>query len=470
VLRGLGNPLLAERTGDLGDLERRTLALLAGTAATRVPAELPEGAILVADEIFPSELSAVPTGRLAGLCTAGGGPTSHVAVIAAGMGIPAVVAIGDGALRVPDGAPLIIDGDRAQVRVFPAAATRDAAARAIATRASRRRAAMAAAYRLARTEDGAEISVYANLAHLGDATGALALGAEGCGLLRTELLFFDRQRAPSEDEQAAHYQVIADALRGRPLVIRTLDAGGDKPLAYLPQAREENPALGMRGVRLSLHHPDLLRAQIRAILRVRPAGVCQIMVPMIASVAELRAVRAVVEEERRALGVIAPVKLGAMIEVPTAALAAETLATTADFFSIGTNDLTQYALAMDRGNRDVAAGLDCLHPGVLRLIESTVRGARTRELPVSVCGGAAADPCAVPILLGLGVRTLSVAPAVIPEIKALLATLSLSRCTQVASKALDLESSEAVRALVVNTWPDLLSHRDGWIGAQSWRQ
>jgi phosphoenolpyruvate-protein kinase (PTS system EI component) len=189
------------------------------------------------------------------------------------------------------------------------------------------------------------------------------------------------------------------------------------------------------------------------------------LVPMIAAVAELRAVRAVVEDERRALGVTSPVKLGAMIEVPAAALAAETLAGTADFFSIGTNDLAQYALAMDRGNRDVAADLDSLHPGVLRLISSTVKGARTRDLPVSVCGGAAADPCAVPILLGLAVRTLSVAPAVIPGIKALVATLSLSRCTQVATKALDLESSEAVRALVANTWPGLLPHRDGWIGA-----
>jgi phosphocarrier protein FPr len=159
-----------------------------------------------------------------------------------------------------------------------------------------------------------------------------------------------------------------------------------------------------------------------------------------------------------------------MIEVPTAALLAGTLATAADFFSIGTNDLSQYALAMDRGNRDVTAGLDALHPGVLRLIASTVAGARTRDLPVSVCGGAAADPCAVPILLGLGIRTLSVAPAVIPEIKALLNTLSLSRCIQIATQALDLESSDAVRALVVNTWPDLLSHRDGWIGVQSWRQ
>jgi multiphosphoryl transfer protein len=466
VLRGLGNPLLAERTGDLGDLERRTLALLAGRGSSRVPAELPEGAVLVADELLPSELAAVPAGRLAGLCTARGGPTSHVAILAAGMGVPAVVALGDAALRIPDGAPIIVDGDRGRVRVFPTAATYDAALRAIADRTVRRRAELIAAHHTARTTDGTELAVHANLGQVGDAATAVDCGAEGCGLLRTELLFFDRQRAPDEDEQAARYQEIADALQGRPLVIRTLDAGGDKPLAYLPQDHEDNPALGVRGVRLALRHPALLRTQLRAILRVAPAGVCRIMVPMIAAVAELRAVRAMLEAERRALGVETAVQLGAMIEVPAAAILADQLAGEADFFSIGTNDLAQYALAMDRGNRDVAAGLDSLHPGVLRLVASTVTGARTRSLPVSVCGGAAADPCAVPIFVGLGIRTLSVAPAVVPQIKAVLRTLSISRCTELATQALALDSGAAVRALVATTWPGLATHHDGLIGGQ----
>jgi phosphocarrier protein FPr len=289
-------------------------------------------------------------------------------------------------------------------------------------------------------------------------------------------LFLERQTAPSEDEQAARYQQIAAALQGRPLVIRTLDAGGDKPLPYLPQPPEENPALGVRGVRLSLRHPEMLRAQLRAILRVRPLGACRIMVPMIASAAELRAVRTMLDEERRALGISAPVPLGAMIEVPAAALVAEPLARVADFFSIGTNDLTQYALAMDRGNRDFAAGLDALHPGLLRLVASTVNGARVHARPVSVCGGAAADPCAVPIFLGLGVRTLSVAPAVVPEIKALVRTLSLARCAEVAAAALDLDSSDAVRSLVAMTWPGLgpqdAGHNDSsiGIGGQRWQQ
>lgn len=458
VLRGLDNPLLAERTGDLRDLERQTLARLAGGAGGRVPAALPDHAILIADELLPSELAGVPAGKLAGLATARGGATSHVAILAAGMSVPAVVAIGDAALRIPDGAPIIVDGTRGKVYVFPTPATRETTLRAIADRTARRRTALAAAGQRATTSDGVEIAMFANLGSVKDAVSAVERGAEGCGLLRTEFLFLDRQTAPNEDEQAACYQEIADALQGRPLVIRTLDAGGDKPLPYLPQAKEDNPALGVRGVRLALRHPALTRTQLRAILRVR--GACRIMVPMIATLAELRAVRAMLDEEQRALGVSAPVQLGAMIEVPVAALIADTLARESDFFSIGTNDLSQYGLAMDRGNHDVATSLTSLHPGLLRLISSTVTGARTRGRPVAVCGGSAGDPTAVPVLLGLGVRTLSVAPALIPEVKALIRTLSLSQCTEVATTAIGLESSEAVRALVTKTWPAMAAHHD----------
>jgi len=457
VLRGLDNPVLAERTGDLRDLERRTLARLAGRAAGRIPAELPDGAIIVADELLPSELAAVPPGRLAGLCTAGGGATSHVAILASAMAVPAVVALGDAALRVPDGAALVVDGDRGQVHVFPSAATREALQRAIAERATRRRDQLAAAHQPACTTDGVAIAVLANLGRGSDARAARDAGADGCGLLRTEFLFLDRSTPPGEDEQAACYQQIADALDGRPLVIRTLDAGGDKPLRYLPAAREDNPALGVRGVRLALRHPALLRTQLRAVLRVKPAGLCRIMVPMIAAPGELRAVREMLDDEQRALGA-APVALGAMIEVPAAALTALALARDAEFFSIGSNDLAQYALAIDRGHSDLAARLTVLHPGVLRLIAATAAGARGHGRPVSLCGNAAADPFAVPLLLGLGVDALSVAPAAVPAVKAIVRTLSHARCREVATAALELETSEAVQALVVTTWPGLAAH------------
>jgi phosphocarrier protein FPr len=340
---------------------------------------------LIADELLPSDLAAVPSGRLAALCMARGGPTSHAAILAAGMGIPAVVAMGDAILRVPSGAPLIVDGSRGEAHVFPPATARDATARVLATRAARREVSLAAAHEDCRTADGVRIEVFANLGRPGDAAASVIQGAEGCGLLRTEFLFLERATAPGEDEQLAQYQEIANALGGRPLIIRTLDAGGDKPLAYLPLPREENPALGLRGVRVSLRHPGLLRTQIRAILRVKPAGICRILVPMITSPAELRAVREVVEEERRALGITGTVELGAMIEVPVAAVQADLLAAEAGFLSIGTNDLTQYALAMDRGNPGVAAQLDSLNPGVLRMVAQVVAGARLHGRQVSVC-------------------------------------------------------------------------------------
>ncbi|QRK04857.1 phosphoenolpyruvate--protein phosphotransferase [Archangium violaceum] len=455
VLQGLEDARLAERVDDLRDIGRRVIALLTGKGGSRVPAELPTDTILVADELLPSDLAAVPPGRLVALCTAHGGPTSHVAILAAGMGIPAVVAMGDAALRVPEGAPLIVDGDRGEVHVHPPATAREATLHAIAARAARREANLARAHEECRTADGTRIEVVANLGRPGDAASAFAKGAEGCGLLRSEFLFLDRVTAPSEDEQTAQYQEIADGLRGHHVVIRTLDVGGDKPLAYLPLPEEENPVLGLRGVRVSLRHPELLRTQIRAILKVKPTGVCRILVPMITSASEMRAVRAVVEAERRELGITHPVQLGAMIEVPAAAVMSDRLAAEADFLSIGTNDLTQYALAMDRGNPHVAAQLDGLHPGVLRLVAQTVEGARKHGRPVAVCGGIASDPRAAPLLIGLGVTELSATPSVVPDLKAFIRTLTLPQCVEVARKALTFEIGDEVRALVMRTWPGL---------------
>jgi multiphosphoryl transfer protein len=452
VLHSLSDPLLMERMGDLRDIGRRVIAALTGQDGARVPANLPPEAILVANELLPSDLAAVPPGRLAALCTARGGPTSHVAILAAGMGIPAVVALGDGVLRVSTGAPLIVNGDRGEVHVHPPAAARESTLSTLRARAARRETDLAKAHEECHTADGVRIEVFANLGRPGDAASAVAQGAEGCGLLRSEFLFLERLTAPSEDEQAAQYQEIATALKGRPLVIRTLDVGGDKPLAYLPLPAEENPVLGLRGVRVSLRYPDLLRAQVRAILRVKPEGACRILVPMVTSAHELQAVRAVVEQERRALDFSAPVLVGAMVEVPVAAVLADRLAAHADFLSIGTNDLTQYALAMDRGNEYLAPQLDSLHPGVLRLVAQTVEGARKHGRPVAVCGGVASDPQAAPLLIGLGVAELSATPAVIPGLKAFIRTLSLAQCQQTARAALELSTGDEVRALVARTW------------------
>ncbi|MBN9555419.1 MAG: phosphoenolpyruvate--protein phosphotransferase [Alphaproteobacteria bacterium] len=252
---------------------------------------------------------------------------------------------------------------------------------------------------------------------------------------------------PGEDEQVEIYRAIAKALDGRPLTVRTLDIGGDKPAPYLPFPPEENPALGLRGVRVSLWRPDLLATQLRAILRGVPSTQCRIMVPMIASLSELRQVRAILNEARAALGMSDPVPLGIMVETPAAAMTADRLAAEADFFSVGTNDLTQYALARDRGHAGLAAQFDALHPAVLRLIAATVEGARRHHRPVAVCGGLAFDPAAAPILLGLGVRDLSGPAGQVADIKAVLRDVTLQDCEALASKALEAESAAAVRAL-----------------------
>jgi len=276
---------------------------------------------------------------------------------------------------------------------------------------------------------------------------AVAAGAEGCGLLRTEFLFLNRQSPPSEAEQAEVYRAIAEALGGRPLIVRTLDIGGDKPAAYLPFPPEENPALGLRGVRVSLWRPDLLATQLRAILRGIPPAQCRIMVPMIASLDELRQVRRIVDEARADLGIAHPLPLGVMIETPAAAITADILAAEADFFSIGTNDLTQYSLAMDRGNARLAAQFDALHPAVLRLIAATAKGADQHGRRTGVCGGLGSDVVAAPILIGLGVRSLSGTASQIAELKAVIGSLTIEQCRRLAERALAAASATEVRDL-----------------------
>lgn len=446
ALRALGDRRMAERVDDLIDLERQVLRALSGEE--EAGATLAPGSILLADELLPSQLMNADPAALAGFATARGGPTSHVAILAAAMGVPALVAVGGALTRVKDGATLILDAEAGTMRVAPDAKALEAAQTALAQRQERKAAAKTAAHEPAVTRDGARIEVFANTGSVADAQAAIANGAEGSGLLRTEFLFLDRETPPDEDEQARQYQAIADALDGRPLIIRTLDVGGDKAAPYLPIPAEENPALGLRGVRVSLWRPHLLKTQLRAILRVRPLGQCKIMVPMVASLDELRAVRAVLEEAKRELGITDPVELGVMIETPAAAVTADLLAAEADFLSIGTNDLTQYVLAMDRGNPELAAGIDALHPAVLRMIDQTCKGAARHKRWVGVCGGLASDLDATAILLGLGVTELSTTASIAPDVKARVRALSLEACQALATQALAQTSAQAVRALV----------------------
>jgi phosphocarrier protein FPr/phosphocarrier protein len=344
---------------------------------------------------------------------------------------------------------LLLDADHGRLTINPTSPALDRANRHIQARRKELETARISAHQSCHTSDGVRVEINANLGSTNDAVVAVAAGAEGCGLLRTEFLFLDRESPPSEEEQADVYRAIAQTLGLRPLTIRTLDIGGDKPASYLPFPAEENPALGLRGVRVSLWRPDLLAIQLRAILRAVPAAQCRIMVPMIASLVEFREVRRALDRARAELGIATPISLGVMVETPAAAMTADLLAAEADFLSIGTNDLTQYCLAMDRGNASLAANFDALHPAVLRLIAATTEGASRHGRPVSVCGGLASDVIAAPILVGLGVRGLSAAAGQIPALKARIRSVALAECQELAQKALAAPSAAEVRALLL---------------------
>ncbi len=439
LLRRSGDARFAERAGDLDDLDRQVQLALAGRdpeARSFAP-----GTVLLADDLLPSQMIGLD---VAGIALIGGGPTAHVAILAAARGIPMLVAVGTKLEGVAEGATLVLDADAALLHVDPATEALAQHRQRFAKQTERRAAALAAAHDACRTADGTRIELFANLGSLDDAVLAAANGAEGSGLLRTEFLFMDRAAPPSEDEQRAAYQAMSDALGGKPIIVRLLDIGGDKPAPWLPMAAEKNPMLGQRGIRVGLAHPELLESQVRAILRVQ--GDCRIMVPMVASLSELRAVRAVVDRAAADLGV-RPAPLGVMIETPAAAMIADLIAVEADFLSIGTNDLTQYTLAMDRENSAVASGVDACHPAVLRLIAMTCEGAGGRKRIVGVCGGLAADPPGIPLLIGLGVTELSATPAYVPEAKALVRQLDLTACRALAAKALGLDSAAEIRAL-----------------------
>jgi len=442
-LEALASPLLRERAGDVRDVGSRVLGLLAGV--TTAPLEFAPGSILIADELTPSETASLDAGRVVGLCTTGGGPTSHAAILARALGIPAVCGVDRAALELADGTPVLLDGTGGTLLEDPDE-TQVAAARVVIGRLrAQRKSEREAASEPAVTTDGHRIEIAANVGTAEEAVAAVAQGGEAVGLLRSELLFLDRDTAPDEREQADAYRAVATALgRARRLVIRTLDVGGDKPLPYLPLPPEQNPFLGLRGIRVSLERPDLLRSQLRAILKAAPLSDIHVMFPMIATLDELRAARRILDEEQRASG--ESVRVGVMIEVPSAALTAEHLAREVDFFSIGTNDLTQYTLAMDRGHPKLAPLADALHPAVLRLISLTVEAAHRHGKWVGVCGGIAAEPLAVPVLLGIGVDELSVPVPAIAAVKALVRRLSARDCRDLAREVAGLSTAGEVRA------------------------
>jgi phosphocarrier protein FPr/phosphocarrier protein len=348
----------------------------------------------------------------------------------------------------------LLDATAGLLDAEPDAAHLAAATEVIRRHASERAAALAEMHSPAVTRDGRAIEVAANIATEDDVRLAVAQGAEGVGLMRTELLFIDRKDEPGEAEQSRAYQAVVDALGGRTAIVRTLDAGGDKPLPFLPMPREENPALGLRGIRSGLLRPDVLARQLRALLAVKPLSACRILLPMITDGAEIVAIRKRIETLATEMGIVERPQLGVMVEVPAAALLADQLAAHADFLSIGTNDLTQYALAMDRGHPELAAYVDGLHPAVLRLVARTVEGASARGKWVGVCGALASDLDAVPVLVGLGVTELSGSPPLVPEVKSRVRRLDYASCQRGARALLDETTAAAVRERTRALWPN----------------
>jgi phosphoenolpyruvate-protein phosphotransferase len=453
VLSALDDPRLRERGDDLLDVESHVLLALIGEARPLMQS-IPDRAVILADDLLPSELTALDRQRLAAICLGRGGATSHVAILAAAMDVPMLVGLGAGINEITEGSTVIVDADAGALHVAPGALELRAAQAAVEARVATRAGERASALADCRALDGTRIEVFANLGSVTDAVSAVTNGAEGCGLLRTEFLFIDRDTAPDEDEQLAGYQAIATALGARPLVLRLMDAGGDKPLKYLPLPHEDNPALGLRGIRTALARPDLLRTQLRAALRVQPFGVVQLLLPMVTDVAEIAAVRAALDQLSTELGIKSRIRLGAMVETPAAALTASSLLREVDFLSIGSNDLTQYTLAMDRGHAELAHRTDALHPAVLKLIGLAASAGEGAAKTVAVCGAAAADRIAVPILIGLGIRELSVVPAAIPAIKRQIRTLRIADCRALAGRCLQASSAAEVRALALSSFAD----------------
>jgi len=448
TLHGLGDDYLAARAQDIEDVQQRVLRILQG--APTQPTHLEKPVVIVSVDLAPSDTVVLEKRKVLAFCTASGGPTSHVAILSKALGIPAVVGLGEEIRRLDTDTLLIVDGTAGTVQVEPDAAAIAHHQQRISAHSQRQQEAFRLAHQPATTLDGKHVEVAANIGMLTRASTALEYGAEGIGLLRTEFLFLDRDVAPDEEEQMEIYLEVLHIMDQHPVVVRTLDIGGDKSASYLQLPSEMNPFLGLRGLRLSLTMPELFQTQLRALLRAGVGHNLKIMLPMVTSREEIQQARQHIEQARadlatRGVDYTSHSDIGIMVEVPAAAVMADTLADVVDFFSIGTNDLAQYTLAADRTNASVTAQADALHPAVLRLIRMVIEAARAHRRRVSICGELAGDPLAVPVLLGLGLDELSMGARVIPLIKQTIRHYTTAEARSIAAHALALASATDVR-------------------------
>lgn len=442
VLEDSQSVLLKERKADYKDIEKRVVCELLGHKEEAF--SFPPDTILITDELLSGELGKL-NDSIKGLIMAGGSQTSHIAIMLKNISLPSVIAAGPAAMAIPEGCTVILDSLKGALTVNPV--NIEAVKQKQREEAAFKAKAAACSDQPAISKDGVLVKVKGNVGNVEEAVKAGEAGSDGLGLVRSEFLFSSWLAAPTEEEQYQIYQQIADSQKGKDVIIRTFDIGGDKPLPFLALPKEDNPIVGLRGLRNYDLAPDLFRSQVRAIMRVKPYGSAKIMLPMVTFIDEVEKYKSIIRGEQTSLG-IKDVKIGIMAEVPSAAVMANVFAGYVDFMSLGTNDLTQYVLAIDRGNAFLSAKADPLNPAVLKLIYMTAEACRAANIPIGVCGAVASDVQALSVLLGLGVRELSVPGGLIAEIKYFIRDLDINVCRDIALRALNMQSAQQVRAML----------------------
>ncbi|NNG66294.1 phosphoenolpyruvate--protein phosphotransferase [Caldanaerobacter subterraneus] len=459
VMESLNDEYLRERAVDLRDVGNRIIENLLGVKSVNL-SDLEEEVVVIARDLTPSDTATMKKEMVLGFATDVGGRTSHTAIMARSLEIPAVVGLGNVTSQVKAGDLVIVDGLEGVVIVNPDEKT-------VEDYKSKKESYEKKVERLkqlkdlpAETPDGKKVMLAANIGTPKDIASALANGAEGVGLFRTEFLYMDRNSLPSEEEQFEAYKEVVEKMGGRPVTIRTLDIGGDKELPYLGMPKEMNPFLGYRAIRLCLDRPDIFKTQLRAILRASAYGNVQIMYPMISSVEEVRKANSILEEvkaelDREGVKYDKEIKVGIMVEIPSAALTADILAKEVDFFSIGTNDLTQYTLAVDRMNEHVKEYYQPFHPAILRLVKMVIDAAHKEGKFAAMCGEMAGDPLAAVILLGLGLDEFSMSATSIPEIKNIIRNVEYEKAKEIAEKALNMSEAKEIQKMMEEVIKDI---------------
>ncbi len=449
LLASMDDELFASRALDVKDVSRRVLRIMLGFPDTALSA-VTEPSIIIAEDLTPSDTASLDPKLTLGFITAQGGLTSHSAILARTLGLPAIVGMGDGLLdKVSSGTFIVMDGRTGEMILEPDDETVARYKQIKAQRDSYLQILKAAAEKDAHTANGRRVEVAANVGEASSARDAMENGAEGIGLLRTEFLYLEDTQPPSEEKQYRIYREIFGVMGARPVIVRTLDIGGDKPPSYMPFPEEMNPFLGWRAIRISLDEPELFKTQLRAILRAAVGHQARIMFPMVSDLDELRRAREIVETVKRDLLLdsvefAADVPVGIMVETPAAAVLVDVLAEASDFFSLGTNDLTQYTMAVDRGNAKVSGLFQPLHPAVLRLIRQTIDAGHAKGKWVGMCGELAGMTKAIPILLGFGLDEFSMNPRAIPEAKNLIAKLTDDKAREIAGHAMSFGTAAEI--------------------------